>query len=149
MALGTILTPFILAPFVFYYRGRYQTKKNMMWQGYNIEFTPTRSQLFGGETYKCIRTDPNKTQSQLGGYNNNPFATSRKELQNLETRQRKNAVCKICTQSLFETEKASGAYFVEKRKRLWMFGFVVSEEILSWEAFCPKHKPTLSCETAN
>lgn len=143
LLIGLFLCMFIMGPVIFYYNGRNDTKMNMAHQGYNIEWQPNREKLFGYDAYHILRADPGRLQSAIIGFNTNPFSVSSRTLQTIEKEQREGATCKVCSNSLFEKRAfdREGAYFVEKRKRLWLFGCPVKEKIIEWDTYCPQHKP--------
>jgi hypothetical protein len=137
--LGTIFMGLI----IFYYNGRNTTKMNMAHHGYNVNWNLQRQRFFGWETYHILRADPGTLQAAIIGFNNNPFSVSKQQIQRIESKQRENATCEICQQELFEQQalERDGAYFIEKRKRLWLFGLPIKEKIINWDSYCPQHKP--------
>jgi len=141
--LELLLGAIFMGPIIFYYNGRNTTKMNMAHHGYNVNWDPQTKKLFGRDTYHIIRADPGTLQAAIIGFNNNPFAVSKHQIQKIESKQRENATCEICQQELFEQRALDqdGAYFVEKRRRLWLFGLPIKEKILNWDSYCPEHKP--------
>lgn len=141
--LEIILAILVMGPIMFYFLGRNQTKMNMAHQGYDINWTSNREQIFGTDTHHIIRADPGNGQAAIVGLNNNPFSVSKRTLQKIEKKQREDSQCETCGNQMF-TERIfdeEGGYFVEERKRYWMFGLPIKEKIIGWDSYCPEHKP--------
>jgi len=141
--LELLLGMVVMGPIIFYFMGRNDTKMNMAHHGYNIDWEPQRQKFFGRDTYHILRADPGTGQAAIIGFNHNPFSVSKRQIQKIEKKQRDDAECEICRHTLFEKRMldTDGAYFVEERKRYWIFGVPIKEKILGWDAYCPEHKP--------
>lgn len=141
--LELLLCMTIMGPIIFYYMGRNDTKMNMSQSGYNIDWKPERERWFGYDTYSILRADPGHLGGAIIGFNNNPFVVSKRQLQKIHKKQREEATCEICQHDMFEKRAfdRDGGYFVEKRKRLWVFGVPIKEKIVGWDAYCSEHKP--------
>lgn len=141
--LEILLGMVIMGPIIFYFGGRMSTKMNMAHQGYDVDWSPDREKIIGTDTYHILRADPGHLQGMIMGFNGNPFATSKRTLQDLESKQREDAECDECGTELFEGRALdqTGAYFVEERKRYWIFGVPIREKVLGWDTYCAAHKP--------
>lgn len=142
--LQLLVSSLIMGPVIFYFAGQERTKMNMGFKGYDVRMmSPENRTVFGSDEYEILRADPGNFQGSTIGINQNPFTVSKHTLDRIENKQRDRAKCELCQSALFghSTIESEGGYFVEKRKRYWIFGLPIREKILGWESYCSEHKP--------